>query len=50
MIIQELTKNDTLILPILIAITALLNLYFYIRLTYSTALTLFPSTNNIKIK
>uniref|UniRef100_D1G4J1 NADH-ubiquinone oxidoreductase chain 2 n=1 Tax=Tursiops truncatus TaxID=9739 RepID=D1G4J1_TURTR len=50
MIIQELTKNDTLILPTLMAITALLNLYFYMRLTYSTALTLFPSTNNMKMK
>ena len=49
-IIQEITKNDSLSLPTLIAITALLNLYFYIRLTYSTALTIFPSTNNIKIK
>nr|QST18000.1 NADH dehydrogenase subunit 2 [Delphinapterus leucas] len=50
MIIQELTKNDTLLLPTLMAITALLNLYFYMRLTYSTALTLFPSTNNMKMK
>nr|AXB38673.1 NADH dehydrogenase subunit 2 [Rucervus duvaucelii branderi] len=31
-------------------ITALLNLYFYMRLTYSTALTMFPSTNNMKMK
>nr|QST17194.1 NADH dehydrogenase subunit 2 [Delphinapterus leucas] len=50
MIIQELTKNDTLLLPTLMAITALLSLYFYMRLTYSTALTLFPSTNNMKMK
>nr|QCF38185.1 NADH dehydrogenase subunit 2 [Globicephala macrorhynchus]QCF38276.1 NADH dehydrogenase subunit 2 [Globicephala macrorhynchus]QCF38302.1 NADH dehydrogenase subunit 2 [Globicephala macrorhynchus]QCF38315.1 NADH dehydrogenase subunit 2 [Globicephala macrorhynchus]QCF38393.1 NADH dehydrogenase subunit 2 [Globicephala macrorhynchus] len=50
MIIQELTKNDTLILPTLMAITTLLNLYFYMRLVYSTALTLFPSTNNMKMK
>nr|QCF38822.1 NADH dehydrogenase subunit 2 [Globicephala macrorhynchus] len=50
MIIQELTKNDTLILPTLMAITALLNLCFYMRLVYSTALTLFPSTNNMKMK
>lgn len=49
-IIQELTKNDIIVVPTLIAITALLNLYFYIRLTYSTALTIFPSANNIKIK
>nr|YP_009630832.1 NADH dehydrogenase subunit 2 [Mesoplodon bidens]QBS32919.1 NADH dehydrogenase subunit 2 [Mesoplodon bidens] len=50
MIIQELTKNDTLIMPTFMAITALLNLYFYMRLTYSTALTLFPSMNNMKMK
>nr|WEM28125.1 NADH dehydrogenase subunit 2 [Canis lupus familiaris] len=50
MIIQELTKNDMIIIPTLMAITALLNLYFYLRLTYSTALTMFPSTNNMKMK
>ncbi|TEA40696.1 hypothetical protein DBR06_SOUSAS9410074, partial [Sousa chinensis] len=33
--IQELTKNDILVIPTFIAITALLNLYFYIRLAYS---------------
>nr|YP_010037002.1 NADH dehydrogenase subunit 2 [Eupleres goudotii]AYV96977.1 NADH dehydrogenase subunit 2 [Eupleres goudotii]QQW47544.1 NADH dehydrogenase subunit 2 [Eupleres goudotii] len=50
MIIQELTKNEMIILPTLLAITALLNLYFYMRLTYTTALTMFPSTNNMKMK
>nr|AAS91437.1 NADH dehydrogenase subunit 2 [Mormoops megalophylla] len=50
MIIHELTKNDNLILPTIMAITALLNLYFYMRLTYSTSLTMFPTTNNTKIK
>nr|YP_009675399.1 NADH dehydrogenase subunit 2 [Arctictis binturong albifrons]YP_010037119.1 NADH dehydrogenase subunit 2 [Arctictis binturong]APT68940.1 NADH dehydrogenase subunit 2 [Arctictis binturong albifrons]QQW47752.1 NADH dehydrogenase subunit 2 [Arctictis binturong] len=50
MIIQELTKNEMIILPTLLAITALLNLYFYMRLTYATALTMFPSTNNMKMK
>nr|ACJ35350.1 NADH dehydrogenase subunit 2 [Platyrrhinus albericoi]ACJ35351.1 NADH dehydrogenase subunit 2 [Platyrrhinus albericoi] len=50
MIIQELTKNNNIILPTFMAITALLNLYFYMRLTYSTSLTMFPTTNNIKIK
>ncbi|YP_006665747.1 NADH dehydrogenase subunit 2 (mitochondrion) [Hipposideros armiger] len=50
MIIQELTKNDSIIMPTLMAITALLNLYFYMRLAYSTSLTMFPSTNNMKIK
>uniref|UniRef100_UPI0030013CE0 NADH dehydrogenase subunit 2 n=1 Tax=Trachops cirrhosus TaxID=148073 RepID=UPI0030013CE0 len=50
MIIQELTKNDSIILPTLMAVTALLNLYFYMRLTYATSLTMFPTMNNIKIK
>nr|BAJ05658.1 NADH dehydrogenase subunit 2 [Canis lupus] len=50
MIIQELTKNNMIIIPTLMAIAALLNLYFYLRLTYSTALTMFPSTNNMKMK
>nr|AAN76683.1 NADH dehydrogenase subunit 2 [Parascalops breweri] len=50
MIINEMTKNDNIILPTLMAIMALLNLFFYMRLTYSTSLTLFPSTNNMKMK
>nr|AXS63651.1 NADH dehydrogenase subunit 2 [Paradoxurus jerdoni] len=50
MIIQELTKNEMIIMPTFLAITALLNLYFYMRLTYATALTMFPSTNNMKMK
>nr|QHO64017.1 NADH dehydrogenase subunit 2 [Equus caballus] len=50
MIIQELTKNSSIILPTLMAIMALLNLYFYMRLTYSTSLTMFQSTNNMKMK
>nr|NP_871762.1 NADH dehydrogenase subunit 2 [Urotrichus talpoides]BAC78875.1 NADH dehydrogenase subunit 2 [Urotrichus talpoides] len=50
MIIHELTKNNSIILPTVMAIMALLNLYFYMRLTYSTSLTLFPSTNNMKMK
>nr|Q330A3.1 RecName: Full=NADH-ubiquinone oxidoreductase chain 2; AltName: Full=NADH dehydrogenase subunit 2 [Paranyctimene raptor]AAS91454.1 NADH dehydrogenase subunit 2 [Paranyctimene raptor] len=50
MIIQELTKNNSIIMPTIMAITALLNLFFYMRLAYSTSLTMFPSTNNMKIK
>nr|ACY36798.1 NADH dehydrogenase subunit 2 [Crocidura grayi halconus] len=49
MIIQELTKNNSVILPTLMAILALLNLFFYMRLTYSTALTMFPTMNNTKL-
>nr|YP_009987480.1 NADH dehydrogenase subunit 2 [Soriculus nigrescens]ATN40431.1 NADH dehydrogenase subunit 2 [Soriculus nigrescens] len=50
MIIQELTKNSSMILPTTMAILSLLNLFFYMRLTYSTSLTMFPTTNNIKMK
>nr|Q2TQ15.1 RecName: Full=NADH-ubiquinone oxidoreductase chain 2; AltName: Full=NADH dehydrogenase subunit 2 [Sylvisorex ollula]AAW29760.1 NADH dehydrogenase subunit 2 [Sylvisorex ollula] len=49
MIIQELTKNNSLILPTLMSILALLNLFFYMRLAYSTTLTMFPTTNNTKL-
>nr|YP_009184297.1 NADH dehydrogenase subunit 2 [Calyptophractus retusus]ALO62306.1 NADH dehydrogenase subunit 2 [Calyptophractus retusus] len=49
MIVQELTKNDMIMLPTIMAMLALLNLYFYMRLIYSTSLTLFPSTNNMKM-
>nr|AAW29754.1 NADH dehydrogenase subunit 2 [Sylvisorex howelli] len=48
MIMQELTKNNNVILPALMSVLALLNLFFYVRLTYSTALTLFPVMNNTK--
>nr|ADK21570.1 NADH dehydrogenase subunit 2 [Episoriculus fumidus] len=49
MIIQELTKNDSLIMPTMMAILSLLNLFFYMRLTYSTSLTMFPTMNNTKL-
>eukprot|EP00069_Balaena_mysticetus_P017818 bmy_10977T0 len=43
-------KNDNIILPALIAIIAVLSIYFYLQLTYSTSLTIFPSLNNTKTK
>nr|ASU92776.1 NADH dehydrogenase subunit 2 [Proechimys echinothrix] len=49
-IIQELVKNNNIMVPTLMTMAALLSLYFYIRLTYSTTLTLFPTTNSTKIK
>nr|YP_010277799.1 NADH dehydrogenase subunit 2 [Chodsigoa hypsibia]UHY94476.1 NADH dehydrogenase subunit 2 [Chodsigoa hypsibia] len=49
-IIQELTKNNSIILPTIMAVLSLLNLFFYMRLTYSTSLTMFPTTNNSKMK
>nr|YP_010172277.1 NADH dehydrogenase subunit 2 [Macroderma gigas]QSH39843.1 NADH dehydrogenase subunit 2 [Macroderma gigas] len=50
MIMQELIKNENIILPTLMAMMTLLSLFFYMRLTYTTSLTLFPSMNNMKIK
>nr|NP_075396.1 NADH dehydrogenase subunit 2 [Thryonomys swinderianus]CAC27800.1 NADH dehydrogenase subunit 2 [Thryonomys swinderianus] len=50
MIIQEMINNNSITMPVTMAIMALLNLFFYMRLVYSTTLTLFPSTNNLKFK
>nr|YP_010758111.1 NADH dehydrogenase subunit 2 [Elephantulus rupestris]WEW63421.1 NADH dehydrogenase subunit 2 [Elephantulus rupestris] len=49
LIIQDIIKSSNLIMPLAMAIMALLNLYFYMRLAYSTALTMFPTTNNTKL-
>nr|YP_009442652.1 NADH dehydrogenase subunit 2 [Myotis nigricans]ATO90430.1 NADH dehydrogenase subunit 2 [Myotis nigricans] len=49
-IIQEMTKNSNIIMPTLMTLLALLNLYFYTRITYTTSLTMFPTANNMKIK
>nr|ANO46426.1 NADH dehydrogenase subunit 2 [Lepus europaeus]ANO46427.1 NADH dehydrogenase subunit 2 [Lepus europaeus]ANO46428.1 NADH dehydrogenase subunit 2 [Lepus europaeus]AQM52053.1 NADH dehydrogenase subunit 2 [Lepus europaeus]AQM52066.1 NADH dehydrogenase subunit 2 [Lepus europaeus] len=49
-IIQELTKNGNIIMPTMMAMLALLNLFFYLRLIYSSSLTMFPTTNNLKMK
>nr|YP_010902279.1 NADH dehydrogenase subunit 2 [Neodon leucurus]QYK91980.1 NADH dehydrogenase subunit 2 [Neodon leucurus] len=48
-IITELMKNNNLLLATLAAMTALINLFFYTRLIYSTSLTTFPSNNNSKM-
>nr|QCT05283.1 NADH dehydrogenase subunit 2 [Microgale thomasi] len=50
LIIDELIKNDNMMMPTAMAVMALLNLYFYMRLIYASSLTLFPSSNNIKFK
>nr|ATL15947.1 NADH dehydrogenase subunit 2 [Hypsugo alaschanicus] len=49
LIIQELVKNNSIIMSTTMALLALLNLYFYTRITYTTSLTMFPTTNNTKI-
>nr|UZH93600.1 NADH dehydrogenase subunit 2 [Peromyscus crinitus] len=48
-IITELLKNNNTILATLMAMTALINLFFYTRLIYSTTLTTFPTSNNSKM-
>nr|QNU08389.1 NADH dehydrogenase subunit 2 [Callithrix aurita]QNU08402.1 NADH dehydrogenase subunit 2 [Callithrix aurita]QNU08739.1 NADH dehydrogenase subunit 2 [Callithrix sp. 5 JM-2020] len=48
-IMQELTKNNSLIIPLTMAMLTLMNLYFYMRLTYSISMTMFPTSNNTKI-
>nr|ABX60912.1 NADH dehydrogenase subunit 2 [Microgale brevicaudata] len=50
LIIDELIKNHNIMLPTMMAVMALLNLFFYMRLIYASSLTLFPSSNNIKFK
>uniref|UniRef100_UPI00315C99FF NAD2 n=1 Tax=Corynorhinus mexicanus TaxID=712049 RepID=UPI00315C99FF len=49
LIIQEMTKNNSITIPTLMAFLSLLSLYFYTRITYATSLTMFPTANNIKI-
>nr|YP_010335526.1 NADH dehydrogenase subunit 2 [Leiognathus brevirostris]UNI91565.1 NADH dehydrogenase subunit 2 [Leiognathus brevirostris]BAQ20826.1 NADH dehydrogenase subunit 2 [Nuchequula nuchalis] len=43
MIIQELTKQDLAPLATIAAISALLSLFFYLRLSYNMTLTMFPN-------
>nr|WRI60628.1 NADH dehydrogenase subunit 2 [Hylomys vorax] len=50
LIIQEMTKSHSIILPTTMAITALLNLLFYLRIIYASSMTLFPSTSQTKMK
>nr|WAQ70602.1 NADH dehydrogenase subunit 2 [Histiotus montanus]WAQ70732.1 NADH dehydrogenase subunit 2 [Histiotus montanus]WAQ70745.1 NADH dehydrogenase subunit 2 [Histiotus montanus] len=49
LIIQEMVKNKNIFMATLMALMALLSLYFYVRITYTTSLTLFPTTNDTKI-
>uniref|UniRef100_UPI0030FE9CBA NADH dehydrogenase subunit 2 n=1 Tax=Sicista caudata TaxID=2599793 RepID=UPI0030FE9CBA len=50
LIIEELIMNDNIYLSTSMAIMALLNLFFYLRLIYSSSLTIFPSPNTMKMK
>nr|YP_001994406.1 NADH dehydrogenase subunit 2 [Bathyprion danae]BAG49346.1 NADH dehydrogenase subunit 2 [Bathyprion danae] len=46
LILQELTKQDLPLTATLMALTALLSLYFYLRLCHAMTLTVSPNTNN----
>nr|YP_003331329.1 NADH dehydrogenase subunit 2 [Bathytroctes michaelsarsi]BAI50209.1 NADH dehydrogenase subunit 2 [Bathytroctes michaelsarsi] len=46
LILQELTKQGLPLTATFMALTALLSLYFYLRLCYAMALTISPNTNN----
>nr|YP_009870307.1 NADH dehydrogenase subunit 2 [Melomys burtoni]QKJ82488.1 NADH dehydrogenase subunit 2 [Melomys burtoni] len=49
MTITELLKNNCLISTTMMAMMALLNLFFYTRLIYSTSMTMFPTNNSSKM-
>nr|YP_009328231.1 NADH dehydrogenase subunit 2 [Mystus vittatus]APD28199.1 NADH dehydrogenase subunit 2 [Mystus vittatus] len=46
LILQELTMQNLPLTATIMALSALLSLYFYLRLCYSMALTISPNTNN----
>nr|WNH18475.1 NADH dehydrogenase subunit 2 [Gymnothorax polygonius] len=48
MILQELTKQHLPVTATILALSALLSLFFYLRLCYSMTLTSTPNTNNNK--
>nr|YP_010949709.1 NADH dehydrogenase subunit 2 [Hoplunnis tenuis]WMI35535.1 NADH dehydrogenase subunit 2 [Hoplunnis tenuis] len=48
LILQELTKQELPMTATLMAMTALLSLFFYMRICYTMTLTVFPNTNNTK--
>nr|YP_009711077.1 NADH dehydrogenase subunit 2 [Murexia melanurus]AIG23254.1 NADH dehydrogenase subunit 2 [Murexia melanurus]QGI24472.1 NADH dehydrogenase subunit 2 [Murexia melanurus] len=50
LILQELVTNGNFIMATTIAFSALLNLFFYMRIIYASSLTMFPSTNNSKLQ
>nr|AIG23501.1 NADH dehydrogenase subunit 2 [Philander frenatus] len=50
LILQELINFNNIPLAMMLALSTLLNLFFYMRIIYSSALTMFPSTNNAKLQ
>nr|QFR15935.1 NADH dehydrogenase subunit II [Anolis armouri] len=50
LILEQLTTQNLTTLAFFMAMTALLSLFFYLRLTYTTTLTLSPNTTQTKFK
>nr|AIG22877.1 NADH dehydrogenase subunit 2 [Antechinomys laniger] len=50
LILQELISNGNITVATIMALSALLNLFFYMRIIYASSLTMFPSTNNSKMQ
>nr|AWX35799.1 NADH dehydrogenase subunit II [Anolis hyacinthogularis] len=50
LILKELTTQGLLFMAIMMALTSLLSLFFYLRLTYTTAITFSPNTAQSKFK
>nr|WNH20192.1 NADH dehydrogenase subunit 2 [Brachysomophis henshawi] len=48
LILQELTKQELPLIATLMAMTALLSLFFYLRICYTMSLTISPNTNSMK--
>nr|ADV36609.1 NADH dehydrogenase subunit 2 [Thylamys venustus]ADV36642.1 NADH dehydrogenase subunit 2 [Thylamys venustus] len=49
LILKELVTYGNVFMATMLALSALLNLFFYMRIIYSSALTMFPSNNNSKL-
>nr|YP_003345100.1 NADH dehydrogenase subunit 2 [Cyema atrum]BAI53523.1 NADH dehydrogenase subunit 2 [Cyema atrum] len=49
LILAELTKQDMALTATVMVLTALLSLFFYLRLCYLMVLTIGPNTNNVKM-
>nr|YP_010451216.1 NADH dehydrogenase subunit 2 [Hippocampus bargibanti]UTV00997.1 NADH dehydrogenase subunit 2 [Hippocampus bargibanti] len=47
LILSELTKQDLNTMAVIMALSALLSLYFYLRLSYAVTLTISPNTTNM---
>nr|ADT82687.1 NADH dehydrogenase subunit 2 [Pseudochirops cupreus] len=50
LVLQELIINNNIITATLMAFSTLLNLFFYMRIIYTTTLTMFPTSNNSKLQ